>query len=160
VDTGLDTQTGGRVLRAKKYLEQDPFMLTYGDGVGNIDIHALVESHKQSKKTLTLTAVQPEGRFGALEMEGNKIIEFVEKPRGDNSWVSGGFFVCEPSIFSSIKSGDKSVFEKETLKDLAHEGEVNAYKHRGFWRPMDTQRDKHHLQDLWKAKRAPWRIWN
>lgn len=159
VDTGLDTQTGGRVLRAKKYLENETFMLTYGDGVGNIDIPALVEFHKHNKKALTLTAVQPEGRFGVLELEGNHVTEFIEKPRGDNSWVNGGFFVCEPEIFKHIKSGDKTVLEKETLKDLVKDGEVCAFKHKGFWRPMDTQRDKHHLQDLWKAKKAPWRLW-
>lgn len=160
VDTGLDTQTGGRVLRARKYLDGETFMLTYGDGVGNIDIPALVKFHKSGDRALTLTAVQPEGRFGALELDGPHVTEFIEKPRGDNSWVNGGFFVCEPSIFDSIKNGDKSVFEKDVLSDLVTKNQVNAFKHHKFWRPMDTQRDKYHLQDLWKNKKAAWKLWS
>ncbi len=159
VDTGLETQTGGRVLRAKKYLQENTFMLTYGDGLGNVDIPSLVSFHKQNKKSLTLTAVQPEGRFGALELDGHAVTEFVEKPRGDNSWVNGGFFVCEPTVFDSIKNGDKTVFEKDTIRDLVSLNQVSAFKHRGFWRPMDTQRDKHYLQELWKAKKAHWKLW-
>jgi glucose-1-phosphate cytidylyltransferase len=160
VDTGLDTQTGGRILRARKYLDGAPFMLTYGDGVGNVDIHALIECHKKGQKILTLTAVQPEGRFGSLELDGTEVINFIEKPRGDGSWISGGFFVCEPGIFDTIKSGDKSVFERESMNELAHSRQISAFKHKGFWRPMDTLRDKHHLQDLWKNKKAPWRVWS
>lgn len=159
VDTGLETQTAGRLLRARKYLDGETFMLTYGDGVGNIDLPGLVNFHRKHKKLLTLTAVQPEGRFGVLELDGHQVTDFIEKPLGDNTWVNGGFFVCEPGIFNFIVSGDKSVLEKETIDALVKKGEVSAFKHRGFWKPMDTQRDKLQLQEMWKAGQAPWKLW-
>lgn len=159
VDTGIESQTAGRILRAKKYLENETFMLTYGDGVGNIDINKLIQFHKSQKKALTVTAVQPEGRFGALNIVGDEVTEFIEKPRGDGAWINGGFFVCEPSIFSHIKDGDQSIFEKFTMEDLAKQKKLVAYKHHGFWKPMDTIRDKQILESLWKEGNAPWRLW-
>jgi glucose-1-phosphate cytidylyltransferase len=160
VDTGIETQTGGRVLRAKKYLEGETFMLTYGDGVSNINITSLLAFHKAQKKEVTLTAVQPEGRFGALNIKGNLVTEFVEKPLGDGAWINGGFFVCEPSIFGSINEGDKTIFESNTLDTLSRQGKVAAFKHTDFWKPMDTLRDKQHLENLWSSNSAPWKTWD
>ena len=160
LDTGLNTFTGGRVLRARKYLEDGPFMLTYGDGVGNINIPALIEHHKKNKPILTLTSVQPEGRFGALNLEGDHVTAFAEKPKGDGSWINGGFFVCEPKIFDYISEGDATIFERSPMEKLAKDHQMVAYKHNGFWMPMDTLRDKNELESKWASGKAPWKLWN
>jgi len=159
IDTGIDTMTGGRIKRAKKYIGDEPFLLTYGDGVGNINIKKLIEFHKKHKKILTITSVQPDGRFGALDIgENNKVLEFKEKPKGDGGWINAGFFVCESGVFDYIK-GDETIFEDEPLKKLAKDGQLYTYKHTGFWKPMDTLRDKRELNRLWNSNKAPWKIW-
>ena len=158
VDTGEFTLTGGRLLRVKDYLKDEPFCFTYGDGVGNIDINKLVSHHYNSKKLATLTAVQPPGRYGALELLGNSVKSFQEKPLGDNAWINGGFFVLDPTVIELI-NGDQCMWEDEPLKLLASKGELNAYKHFGYWQPMDTLRDRKVLQDLWSNGNAPWKIW-
>jgi glucose-1-phosphate cytidylyltransferase len=160
VDTGSETQTGGRLLRAKKYLENETFMLTYGDGVGNIDIVELLKQHQKQKKIMTLTAVLPEGRFGAIKTEGDLVSKFIEKPQGDGAWINGGFFVCEPSIFNYIGQGDSTILERAPMESLAKDKQLASYKHPGFWKPMDTLRDKIHLESLWKENKAPWKTWN
>jgi glucose-1-phosphate cytidylyltransferase len=161
LDTGLGTMTGGRIKRAEKYLSDEPFMLTYGDGVGDINLEKLLSFHRQHAKTLTMTAVQPEGRFGAMDLneKNSRVNHFMEKPKGDGSWINGGFFVCEPKIFEYIHEGDQCVWERKPLEDLAKDGELFAYKHHGFWKPMDMLRDKLQLEDLWQKKSAPWKIW-
>ena len=158
VDTGENTLTGGRLLRVKEYLKNEPFCFTYGDGVGNIDINKLINHHNNSKKLATLTAVQPPGRYGALELSGNIVISFQEKPLGDNSWINGGFFVLDPSVIKLI-SGDECMWEDEPLKLLASQGELNAFKHFGYWQPMDTLRDKKVLEEQWINGKAPWKMW-
>jgi glucose-1-phosphate cytidylyltransferase len=160
VDTGIDTMTGGRIKRVKKYLGDEPFMLTYGDGVGDIDIKQLVEFHKSHGKYLTMTSVLPEGRFGALDIDAsNKVKSFQEKPKGDGSWINGGFFVCQPEVLDFIPDGDKIIFEREPLESLAKAGQLFTYKHNGFWKPMDTQRDKTQLEELIEKNTAPWIKW-
>jgi glucose-1-phosphate cytidylyltransferase len=160
VDTGLETMTGGRIKRIQKYVGEESFLLTYGDGVGDIDIPKLVEFHKRFGRIATLTSVQPFGRFGALELgHGDSITSFTEKPRGDGAWINAGFFVCEPSVFDYIKGGDKTVWEREPLEALARDGQLGAFKHEGFWRPMDTLRDKNELEKLWAEAKAPWKVW-
>lgn len=160
LNTGLNTLTGGRIKRAEKYLNDKPFMLTYGDGVANIDIEKLLATHKKNSKAITMTAVQPEGRFGAMELgEGDIVHNFMEKPRGDGSWINGGFFVCEPRIFDYITEGDQSIWERKPLEDMAKAGELFAYKHYGFWKPMDMLRDKLQLEELWTKGNAPWKLW-
>ena len=160
LDTGLDTMTGGRVKRAQDFVGDEPFMLTYGDGVGDIDINKLIKFHKSHGKAMTMTSAQPEGRFGALNIDDkNRVLEFREKPKGDGGWVNAGFFVCEPKVFDYITEGDNSIFEREPLQNLALDGELFAFKHEGFWKPMDTLRDKLELQKLWESKKAPWKIW-
>lgn len=160
LDTGLNTLTGGRVKRAQEIVGNEPFMLTYGDGVADININTLADYHKQHGKLITMTAVLPEGRFGALDIkENNSISSFKEKPKGDGSWINGGFFVCESKVFDYIKEGDSSVFERQPLEDLANDGEMVAFKHDGFWRPMDTMRDKELLSNLWTDNKAPWKVW-
>ncbi|MBU3928503.1 MAG: glucose-1-phosphate cytidylyltransferase [Bacteroidetes bacterium] len=160
LDTGINTMTGGRLKRAEKYLINSPFMLTYGDGVANIDIGELLSFHRKHGKALTMTAVQPEGRFGAMELVQNDAVHnFMEKPRGDGSWINGGFFVCEPKIFDYITEGDQSIWERKPLEDLAKDGELFAYKHYGFWKPMDMLRDKMQLEELWSKGNAPWKLW-
>jgi glucose-1-phosphate cytidylyltransferase len=159
IDTGSETMTGGRVKRIEKYTDGEPFMLTYGDGVGSVDINKLLETHKNSNKLITVTAVQPSGRFGALRFsEDGAITSFEEKPDGDGAWINGGFFVCEPGVFSYI-SGDSTILEKEPMERLARDNEMMAYKHTGFWKPMDTLRDKQELEKLWEAGNAPWKNW-
>ena len=161
VDTGLNTMTGGRIKKAQKIIGNKPFMLTYGDGVADIDITKLLKFHKSHGRTLTMTSAQPDGRFGALEIDkNNKVIEFKEKPRGDGSWINAGFFVCEPKIFDYIKDGDSTVFEQNPLRNLAKDNQIYTYKHDSFWMPMDTLRDKNVLQELWKSNNAKWKIWN
>ena len=160
IDTGLNTQTGGRVLRAKKYVGNEPFMLTYGDGVSDIDINKLVEFHKAHGKIGTMTSVQPEGRFGALVFDKmNSVNSFIEKPKGDGSWINAGFFVFEPEFFDYIKGGDSTILERAPFEDLAKDGELYTYKHEGFWKCMDTLRDKMQLQDLYENGNAPWISW-
>ncbi len=159
VDTGLHTMTGGRVKRIQEYIGNETFMLTYGDGVGNIDINALIEFHQKNRRLATLTAVRPPARFGLANInEKDEVASFVEKPVGDGSWINGGFFVLEPKIFDYI-SGDETIWEKEPLENLAAEKQLMSYKHYGFWRPMDTIRDKNILENLWHSNQAPWKVW-
>ena len=159
VDTGLETMTGGRVKRIQKYVGNKPFMLTYGDGVADVDIRKILKFHKAHGKIVTLTATQPMGRFGSLILRNeNQVKGFQEKPKGDNSWINGGYFVVEPEIFKYL-SGDETIFEKEPLEILAEEGKLFAFKHSGFWYPMDTLRDKVYLEDLWQSGKAPWKVW-
>ncbi|WP_148819997.1 glucose-1-phosphate cytidylyltransferase [Campylobacter concisus] len=158
LDTGLDSMTGGRIKRAKKFIKDETFMLTYGDGVSDVNIKNLVEFHKQNKVKATMTAIQPAGRFGALDINVNLVNKFVEKPAGDGNWINGGFMVCEPEILDLIES-DKTIFEQYPLQTLAKNGQLGAYKHSGFWQCMDTLRDKIYLNELWNSDKAPWKIW-
>lgn len=159
IDTGQDTMTGGRVKRIQPYTEGKPFMLTYGDGVGEVNIPALMDYHKKNKRHLTVTAVQPSGRFGALNLsENNEVQSFMEKPKGDGSWINGGFFVCQPEVFNYIQ-GDATIFEREPMENMAKANQMVAFKHAGFWRPMDTLRDKNELNDLWDKGEAKWKVW-
>jgi len=158
IDTGELTQTGGRIARIRKFLKNETFCLTYGDGVGNINISELIKNHTKSGKLATLTAVQPPGRFGVLELEGSRVKSFQEKPVGDNSWISGGFFVLEPSVIDFV-DGDNCIWEDRPLKILSQKNELNAFKHYGFWQPMDTLRDHRLLQKRWEEGQAAWKIW-
>lgn len=159
IETGQDTMTGGRVKRIQHYTDDKPFMLTYGDGVAEVNIPALVDYHKQNRKYLTVTAVQPSGRFGALNLsEKDEVSSFMEKPKGDGSWINGGFFVCQPEVFSYI-NGASTIFEREPMETIAREGQMMAFKHDGFWRPMDTLRDKNELNELWDSGQARWKVW-
>jgi glucose-1-phosphate cytidylyltransferase len=159
VNTGLHTMTGGRVKRAEPYLGNETFMLTYGDGVGNIDLTALLAFHKAHGKIATVTAAQPVGRFGVLDLtEDNLVGGFQEKPKGDGSWINVGFFVLEPAFFSYL--GDDDIWlEREPMERLARDGQMVAYKHEGFWHAMDTLRDKNHLENLWQSGKPPWKVW-
>lgn len=160
IDTGTDTLTGGRLKRVQNYVGDETFLLTYGDGVADININELVNFHNEHGKAITMTSVQPEGRFGALNInEKNKVVHFQEKPKGDGTWINGGYFVCEPKVFDYITMGDKSIFERAPLEKLAKDGELFAFKHKGFWKPMDTLRDKTQLDDLIENKKAPWIKW-
>jgi len=159
IDTGLNTMTGGRIRRVREYIDTDTFMLTYGDGVADINIHALLEFHKKHGKRATITSVQPSGRFGALQLDdNNNVISFLEKPKGDGAFINGGFFVLEPQVIDYIK-GDETLWEKEPLEKLAQESQLVAYRHDGFWKPMDTLRDKKELEDLWNSGKADWKVW-
>jgi glucose-1-phosphate cytidylyltransferase len=157
-DTGGDTMTGGRLLRIREYVGEESFCMTYGDGLSDIDIGKLIEFHEKQSCYATVTAVQPAGRFGALELKGNHVSQFVEKPRGDHRWVSAGFFVLEKEIFRFL-SGDDDVWEQEPLRRLCEEGQLAAYRYEGFWAAMDTLRDKNYLEELWSSNRAPWKKW-
>jgi glucose-1-phosphate cytidylyltransferase len=161
LDTGLNTMTGGRIKKAEKYLNDAPFMLTYGDGLSDINIDKLLAFHQEHGKSLTMTAVQPEGRFGAMEIEPDTacVNKFMEKPKGDGAWINGGFFVCEPQIFKYIDNGDQTIWERSPLEAMAKDGELFAYKHFGYWKPMDMLRDKMQLEELWDKNEAPWKIW-
>ncbi len=160
IDTGLDTMTGGRIKRVEKYINDETFMLTYGDGVADINIKELIEFHNNHTGAISMTAVQPEGRFGSLRISPDeKVDEFFEKPKGDGSWINGGFFVCDPKVLDYIQYGDDAVFERKPLEALANDGELFAFKHFGFWRPMDTLRDKKLLNDLWNNNQAKWKTW-
>ena len=160
IDTGLNSMTGGRIKRVQKYIGNETFMLTYGDGVADININRLVEFHKHSNKLLTMTSVQPEGRFGSIMLNGNnEVLSFKEKMKGDGQWINAGFFVCEPGIMDYL-DGDASIFEREPLERLAAEKQLVSYKHTGFWKPMDTMRDKRQLEDLIQQNKAPWMLWN
>ena len=158
VDTGDSTSTGGRLKRVAPYLEGQSFCFTYGDGVADIDITALIAHHRREARWATLTAVQPPGRFGSLAFERGRVLAFEEKPQGDGSWINGGFFVLEPEVLSTIE-GDDSVWERDCLPRIAATGQLNAYQHQGFWQPMDTLRDKQLLEELWQQGRAPWKTW-
>jgi len=158
VDTGDQSMTGGRLKRIRKYLDEEDFCFTYGDGVGDVDITAIIAFHKKMKTLATLTAAQPPGRFGALNIRSGKIMTFQEKPQGDGGWVNGGFFVLSPKVHDYIK-GDQTVWEAEPLQRLAAEGQLSVYQHKGFWQPMDTQRDKNYLEELWNSGKSPWKIW-
>lgn len=161
VDTGLNTQTGGRVKRVQKYIGDELFMLTYGDGVSDIDLHALLAHHKNSGKLATLTGIQPGGRFGVLDLDetGSAITGFREKAKEDGGWINGGFMVMEPGVFDYLTSREDCVLERAPLEGLAREGKLGVYKHNGFWQCMDTQRDKHFLEESWASGQAPWKIW-
>lgn len=159
VDTGDHTLTGGRLKRVQEYLkDEEAFCFTYGDGVGTIDIGALLAFHKSHGKDATLTATFPPGRFGAIDIQNNQITSFQEKPRGDGAMINGGFFVLSPKVITRI-DGDQSIWEQEPLRSLADDGELMAFKHEGFWMPMDTLRDKMKLQELWEGNKAPWKVW-
>lgn len=159
-ETGLDTMTGGRIRRIRQYVGDEPFMLTYGDGVADIDINQLVQFHQSHGRLATITAVQPQGRFGALSMsDDGQVSAFQEKLSGDGAWVNGGFFVLHPKALDYI-DGDDTVFERDPLERLAADGELHAYKHHGFWHPMDTLRDHQYLEGLWAAGAAPWNVWS
>ena len=158
--TGPNTQTGGRLLRAKEFLGKERFMLTYGDGVADINIRHLLDFHEKSKKTITITAVQPAGKYGSLAVEPDgSVRSFLEKPKGDGTWINGGFFVLEPDIFNYLVYGDTTILEREPLEKLAGESRIIAYKHTGFWKSMDTLRDKNELTDVWQSGNAPWALW-
>ena len=158
VDTGLDTMTGGRIKRIEKYVGNKAFMLTYGDGVADIDMKKLLNFHKESGKYVTLTSIQTIGRFGALNLDKNdNVLSFLEKPKGDGSWINGGFFVLESEIFKYID--DNSIWERTPLETFVGERQLSAYKHNGFWKCMDTLRDKIELENLWNNRKAPWKIW-
>ena len=158
IDTGEKTQTGGRLRRVREHLDGKTFCFTYGDGVSDVDINDLVAFHKKHGRKATLTAVQPPGRFGAIDLEENAVTHFHEKPHGDGAWVNGGFFVLEPSVIDYL-AGDETIFERDPLEKLASEGQLQAFKHGGFWQPMDTLRDKQLLDDLWSRSTAPWKTW-
>jgi glucose-1-phosphate cytidylyltransferase len=159
VDTGEDTLTGGRLKRVKRYLDDDDFFFTYGDGVSDIDLNELLRFHRAEKRLATVTAIQPVARFGALEIDGDAVIGFQEKPRGEGGWISGGYFVLSPTVFDYI-DGDKTTWEREPMERLARDGNLSAYQHHGFWRPLDTLRDKTYLEELWASGTAPWRVWD
>ncbi|MFT7035891.1 MAG: glucose-1-phosphate cytidylyltransferase [Cyclobacteriaceae bacterium] len=159
IDTGSSSMTGGRIKRVKDYLNNEPFLLTYGDGVGNVNIADLVAFHENHGKLMTVTSVQPSGRFGALNIaENQEVKSFMEKPKGDGSWINGGFFVCQPEVIDFI-DGDESVFEKKPMETIAKEGQMKAFNHHDFWKPMDTLRDKQDLESLWASGQAPWKLW-
>jgi glucose-1-phosphate cytidylyltransferase len=159
VDTGMETMTGGRIKKVASYIGKETFMLTYGDGVSDVNILNLVEYHKSHGKLATVTATQPTGRFGALRLGASEqVVAFQEKPAGDGSWINGGFFVLESQMLNLL-SGDETIFEQEPLERLSQDGQLVAYKHRGFWYAMDALRDKNHLESLWQSGKAPWKVW-
>lgn len=161
VDTGLNTQTGARIKRVQKYVGDETFMLTYGDGVSNVDLKALAVAHRESGKYVTLTGIQPGGRFGVLDLDDttNTVKGFREKAKEDGGWINGGFMVMEPKIFEYLSEQENCVLERHPLETLAHQGHLGIYKHNGFWQCMDTQRDREHLEYLWAHGEAPWRVW-
>lgn len=158
VETGDNTMTGGRLKRVRRYLDQEDFCFTYGDGLSNVDVKALVAFHKAHQKLVTVTAVQPPGRYGGLRLDREQVVSFEEKPAGDGGWVSGGFFVLSPKVVDYIAE-DSTHWEREPLTQLSREAHVNAYQHRGFWHAMDTLRDKKYLEGLWESGQAPWKVW-
>ena len=159
VDTGNDSMTGGRIKRIQHHVNNETFMLTYGDGVSDVNVTELLAFHKAHGKMCTVTSVQPTGRFGALDLgENNQVHSFTEKPKGDGLWINGGFFVCEPSVFNYIE-GDATTWEKEPMENIARAGEMLTYKHEGFWKPMDTLRDKNELEQDWLTGQAKWKVW-
>ena len=160
VDTGINTMTGGRIAKISGYIDNSTFLLTYGDGLSNLNINELVAFHKKNNKLATLTAVQPSGKFGSLHMDSRGSVQmFKEKPKGDGAWVNGGFFVLEPGIFDFIKDGDSTIWEKGPLENIAKEGQLMGFRYPGFWKPMDTLRDKMDLDEMWNSNKALWKIW-
>lgn len=159
VDTGEHTMTGGRLKRVQEYVGDQTFCFTYGDGVSNVNINELIAIHKKINVKATVTSVQPPGRFGAIDIQQDKVISFYEKPSGDGNWINGGFFVLEPSVFDYI-DGDDTTWEREPLERLASEGQLATFRHNGFWQPMDTLRDKVKLEEMWTQNRAEWKVWN
>ena len=160
VDTGIDTMTGGRLKRVQPFIKGKSFLMTYGDGLADIDLRALLLAHRKNKRLATLTAVQTSLRFGVLDINANSTVNtFLEKPKGESSWINGGFFVLEPEVFNYLKDGDLTVWEREPLEKLALDGQLAAYRHRGYWQCMDTLRDKNELEGLIRLGRAPWKIW-
>jgi glucose-1-phosphate cytidylyltransferase len=158
VDTGEATMTGGRLKRIAEHVDGEDFCMTYGDGVSNVDITALLEFHRAHGKQATVTATQPPGRYGALNLDGNTVKSFVEKPMGDGGWINGGFFVLNPKVLDLV-DGDDTIWERKPLESLAAADQLEAFFHRGFWQPMDTLRDKVHLEELWQSGKAPWKVW-
>jgi len=159
IDTGINTQTGGRIAGVRDWLGHKTFMMTYGDGVGDIDIRKLVDFHREHGKLATITAVRPPARFGGLEFNGDQVVRFSEKPQIGEGWINGGFMVLEPEVLNYIE-GDDSIFERGPMERLAEDGQLMAYRHEGFWQPMDTLREKQLLEDLWQSGEAPWKVWN
>ena len=161
LDTGLNAMTGARVKKAKDHIGNEPFLLTYGDGVANVDIQATLDFHKKHGKLMTMTSAQPDGRFGALDInENDKVVAFKEKPKGDGSWINAGYFVCQPEVLDYIPQGDDVVLEQEPLKNLAKDGQIYTYKHNDFWMPMDSLRDKIKLDEMCESQDAPWMVWD
>ena len=158
IDTGLDTMTGGRIKRIQEHID-DTFCVTYGDGLSDININNLISFHKEKKSLATLTAIHPPERFGVLNLSGDYVSEFHEKHTSESSWINGGFFVFEPEVFDYLQDGDMTILERGPLETLSKEQKLTAFKHNGFWFPMDTLRDKRHLENLWDTKKAPWKVW-
>ena len=160
VDTGLETMTGGRIKRVQKYVGNETFLLTYGDGVTDLNIADTIKYHKETGKILTVTAYKPQGKFGSLDIDKNgNVNAFTEKPAGDGSWINAGYFVCEPEVFNYITEGDATIFERAPLENIAKDGKMNSFKHEGFWKPMDILRDNKELNEMWDNHRAPWKVW-
>lgn len=159
VDTGLNTMTGGRLKQVKDFVNNESFCFTYGDGLSDINIKKLIDFHKTQKTLATVTGVRPPGRFGALSISENKVTKFQEKPEGDGDWINGGFFILEPKVFDYLEN-ETTIWEREPLERLSSENQLSVYTHTGFWQPVDTNRDKNYLEDLWNKNRAPWKIWN
>ena len=160
VDTGLETMTGGRIKRIQKYVGNETFLLTYGDGVTDLNIADTIKYHQETGKVLTVTAYKPQGKFGALNLdEVGNVTSFTEKPAGDGSWINAGYFVCEPKVFDYITEGDSTIFEKAPLENIAKDGGMNSFKHEGFWKPMDILRDNKELNEMWDSGKAPWKVW-
>jgi len=158
IDTGENTMTGGRLKRVRTYLGEEDFCFTYGDGVGDVKVPEVIQFHRAQKTLATVTAVQPPGRFGTLNLAQERVISFQEKPRGDGGWINGGFFVLSPKVIEYIE-GDQTTWEREPMERLAKEGQMSAYLHRGFWHPMDTLPHKNYLEQLWQSGKAPWKVW-
>lgn len=160
VDTGLNTMTGGRVKRIQKYVGEERFLLTYGDGVCDVKISDTIKHHEENGKLLTVTAYKPQGKFGSLDLDDNGHVKsFTEKPAGDHIWINAGYFVCEPEVFDYINKGDSTIFEREPLENIAKEGHMTSFKHTGFWKPMDIMKDNIELNEMWDSNTAPWKIW-
>jgi glucose-1-phosphate cytidylyltransferase len=160
IDTGLNTMTGGRIKRIQKYVGNETFLLTYGDGVADLNVADIIKKHKVSGKAISVTVYQPKGRFGALDISPDGSVRtFQEKPAGDGSWINAGYFVCEPEVFKYIKDDNDTIFERAPLENLAKDGKMTSYKHHGFWMPMDTLRDSTELNQLWDSGKAPWKVW-
>lgn len=160
IDTGLNTMTGGRVKRIQKYVGDEPFLLTYGDGVADLNIADTIDYHKKTGHLLTVTAYKPSGKFGALDMDdAGNVNSFMEKPAGDGHWINAGYFICQPEVFDFITEGDATIFERKPLEAIAAAGKMGAFKHNGFWKPMDTMRDNIELNEMWDKGEAPWKVW-
>ena len=158
IDTGINTMTGGRLKKVQQYVDSETFCFTYGDGLANISIKELIKFHKNNNTLATVTAVQPPARFGALELNENKVLSFTEKPPGDGYWINGGYFILEPGVFDYLEN-DSTVWEKEPIENLAKNNQLSVYRHSGFWQPLDTLRDKNKLEELWSTGKAPWKLW-